>query len=236
MIYETLLAKANEEVKKVVDFIKANDDMFDTHDLKLHDVSYYCYKDMEDEFPLCYAETDYGYFEIFCNCEYDEFMDWCAEHNINFDKIIDRVGRTSQFYLHKWHDRDIDYMLYNIVNDIDCWYRCDYINFTDGVITSTDIETYEEETMETLLYFVEDFYDDFMKAIEDMVEVYEYIKGFKENQVEYFKDFLYGYEEQLAYEEEMKAKAEKERISVINLIQRKYDISDIDMELLMLNA
>lgn len=235
-MYKELLAKANEELKKVTDYIKEHEDMFDMHDLKLHDVSYYCYADMEKDFPLCYAEEDYRYFETFCDCEYDNFIEWCNEHDIDLEKMIDRIGRTSKFYLHKWHHSDIDVMLYTIIEDLKGWSACQYYTIEYGQIIATDIDEYEEDTMYYLSYIAEELYTDFLNSIADMIEVYEYIKGFKENQVEYFKDFLYGYEEQLSYEEDMKIKAEKERISVLNLIQRKYDISDVDMELLLLNV
>lgn len=234
-MYNELLVKANEELKKVTDYIEEHADMFDMHDLKLHDVSYYIYSEMEKDFPLCYAEVDYGYFETFCNIEYDEFINWCEEHDINFDKMIDRVGRTSKFYLHKWNHSDKDVMLYTIIEDLKDWCACQYYTIENGQIIATDIEEYEEDTMYYLSYVAEELYNDFIKAIADMIEVYEYIKGFKKNQVEYFKDFLYGFEEQLSYEEEMKIKAEKEKTSVVNLLQRKYDISDADMELLLLN-
>lgn len=235
-MYKELLAKANDELKKVTEYIEEHRDMFDMHDLKLHDVSYYIYRDMEKDFPLCYAEEDYGYFETFCENEYDLFIEWCNEHDIDFEKMIDRVGRTSKFYLHKWHNSDIDIMLYTIIEDLKDWCACQYYTIEYGQIIATDIEEYEEDTMYYLSYIAEELYIDFLNAIADMIEVYEYIKCFKENQVECFKNFMYGYEEQLSYEEDMKIKAEKERISILNLIQRKYDISDTDMELLLLNV
>lgn len=77
-----LVAKANEQCKRIKDYIAENEGMFDSMDLKLHDASFYEYRNMEKEFPLCYADneecSENSYFYRFCNSTYDQFTDWCA--------------------------------------------------------------------------------------------------------------------------------------------------------------
>ena len=120
-----LLVKANEEVKKVVEYLKENEDMFDMMDLKLHDASFY---DYEKEFPLCYESDENNTdgetnFYFFCEDNYNMFVEDLKENfNIDFEKIRKQVGRTSKFYLADWiettHCRlnienTIDTLLYN---------------------------------------------------------------------------------------------------------------------------
>lgn len=234
MTYKTLLTKANTELKKVTDYIEKYDDMFDMMDLKLHDASYYCWQSMKEDFPLC-CEDGEDYFSIFCNVEYEEFLDWCNKNYIDFEAMISRVGRTSKFYLHKWHDSDIDIMLYSIIESINGWDACQYYTIENGQIVNTDIEEYEEETIEDLTYIAEELFHDFLNAIEDMVKVYNYIKTFKEEQVTYFKAFLEGWEEQLRYEKEEEEREAIESHNICMEIKDRYGISNEDMDALQLN-
>lgn len=234
MEYKELLNKASSEMKKVVSFIKENKSMFDYMDLKCHDVSYYCYKDMEKDFPLCY-ESNNDYFGWFCDEEYDYFLEWCNDNNIDFNKMYHQLGRTSSFYLQDWHDTNIDFMLYNIITEIGYSYSGNYFTLTDGVITSTDYDTYEDATLEDLDYIATEFYNDFMKAIEDIQKVYNYIKDFKENQVEIFKEFLEYYEGEIKSEKEQEEKDRIEKRNKCYEIQAKYDITVEDMRILKEN-
>lgn len=233
-MYNELLVKANEEIAKVMNYINEHKDMFDMMDLKLHDVSYYTYSEMEKDFPLCY-ESGIDYFSYFCEDEYENFIEWCRENDIDFDKMRHNVGRTSKFYLHNWHDTDIDFMMYNIINECGCWYYCDYINLTNGFITSTDIETYENETLESLEYFANDLWNDFKKEIEDIEKVYDYISCFKKNQIDNFKGYLDGFEDMFQYEKEVEEKQKKESEKICSDIQNKYSISNEDMDTLQRN-
>ena len=45
-----LVAKANEQCERIKDYITENEGMFDSMDLKLHDASFYEYRDMEKDF------------------------------------------------------------------------------------------------------------------------------------------------------------------------------------------
>ena len=86
-----LVVKANEQCERIKDYITENEGMFDSMDLKLHDASFYEYRDMEKDFPLCYADNEGryedSYFYRFCEATYDQFTDWCAEEKIDFNKM-----------------------------------------------------------------------------------------------------------------------------------------------------
>lgn len=230
MEYELLLKDANKGLSKVVEYIKQNKEMFDYMDLKLHDVSYYYYTEMEKDFPLTY-ESDKDIFYTFCEDSYDTMVEMLNEaHFIDFDKMRHQVGRTSKFYLHNWYDKDIDFMLYNILSDISVWWYTDYINIYNGVVSADENE--EKEAIEPLEYLATDFYKDFMDAIEDIKIVYNYIKDFKDNQVGYFKDYVQDNEEYLQYEKEQIEKENNKNKNIALDIKSKYNITDEDFNTL----
>ena len=51
-----LITKANEQLRKIREYITEHKDMFDSLDLKLHDASLYEYRDIEKDFPLCFVD------------------------------------------------------------------------------------------------------------------------------------------------------------------------------------
>lgn len=236
-----LLVKANEEVKKVAEYLKENEDMFDMMDLKLHDASFY---DYEKEFPLCYKDDEentngYNNFYYFCEDNYNMFVEYLKENfNIDFEKMKKQVGRTSKFYLADWiettHCRlnienTIDTLLYNYGVD-DC------IEFNnDNEIIVRLSHTIEDEEVQEELENVVGFYDWFMEEIKDIKIVYDIIKNFKDNQIEYFKDYLRYKEERLQEEINEEVKEQEERKENVNQIKEKYNISDEDMEILKSN-
>lgn len=224
------LEKANGELKRVLDFIEENIDAFSPMDLKLHEASFY---DYSEDFPLCAEKKDLFY--DFCELEYETFTEWCKEECIDFDKMIHHIGRTSSFYLHNLIDKNMDYVLYNIINEYGCWWYCEYFSIENGIIVDTDIEDYEDETIEALEYIVYELYDDFVNGCADMLKVYSYIKDFKDNQVDNFKLYLEDIEScllaDLKAEEEAKEKSKK----ICDNIKDKYCISNTDMQLLKEN-
>lgn len=229
MEYNKLLEKANGELKKVLDFIEKNIDAFSPMDLKLHEASFY---DYSKDFPLCAEKKDLFY--NFCDIEYRMFEEWCKEEGIDFDKMINNIGRTSSFYLHKFNDSNMDYVLYNIINEYGCWWYCEYFSIENGIIVDADIADYEDETIEAIEYLANELYDDFVNGCDDMLKVYSYIKDFKDNQVDNFKLYLEDESYLLADlkdEEEAKEKSKK----ICDNIKDKYCISNTDMQLLKEN-
>ena len=68
---------------------------------------------------------------------------------------------------------------------------------------------------------VDEMYNDFMKEIEDVKKVYEYIKDTKDNQVEYFKEFLEWNEDDLQYEKDKRDKEMAKRKEIISKMPEK---------------
>lgn len=64
-------------------------------------------------------------------------------------------------------------------------------------------------------------YNDFMKEIEDVKKVYKYIKDTKDNQVEYFKEFLEWNEDDLQYEKDKRDKEMAKRKEIISKMPEK---------------
>ena len=238
-----LLVRANEEVKKVVEYLKENEDMFDMMDLKLHDASFY---DYEKEFPLCYKDDEeytngYNNFYYFCEDNYNMFVEDLKENfNIDFEKIRKQVGRTSKFYLADWIETTHCRLnIENTINTLLCDKYVYSLNYTeineDCKIVPYGEYTEEDEEVKEELENIIGFYDWFMEEIKDIKIVYDMIKNFKDNQVKYFKDYLRYEEERLQEEITEKIKDKRESEENINQIKEKYNISDKDMETLKQN-
>lgn len=209
-----LVAKANEQCKRIKDYIAENEGMFDSMDLKLHDASFYEYRNMEKEFPLCYADneecSENSYFYRFCNSTYDQFTDWCAEEKIDFRAMCHHIGRTSSFYL---YDKDLvqrengrinwSWTMYNIFNELGYSNYYQLLEFdNEGNVDEEESfkcnedyytrEEWIEELKPALQYIVDDMYDDFIREIEDVKKVYEYIKDTKIIKLNISRNFLNG--------------------------------------------
>lgn len=200
---------ANKEIKKVISFIEENELAFGYMDLKLHDASYYFYSQMEKDFPLLkHSDDRHSYFNNICNDEYN----FCVEdldnnYDINFDEMHHQLGRTSSFYL---HDKRVINITVNglkykdtIYNLIDNYYGGE-LEFLDNCMI--DIEQtielldneywYEEDVENELDYIINELYGDLLDYSKDIFTTYNYIKEFKDNQVEIFKTHLEFYQEE----------------------------------------
>ena len=238
-----LLVKANEEIKKVVEYLKENEEMFDMMDLKLHKASFY---DYEKEFPLCYKADEenisgYTNFYNFCEDNYDMFIEELKESfNIDFDKMRKQVGRTSKFYLADWIETTHCKLNFEYtINTLLCEKYAYNLNYTEinalcEVVPYGEFTEEDEEVQEELESII-GFYDWFIEEIKDIKIVYDRIKDFKDNQVKYFKEYLECEEERLQEEIDEEVKEKIEREENVNQIKEKYDISDKDMETLKQN-
>lgn len=234
-----LIAKANEQCKRIKDYITENKGMFSSMDLKLYDASFYEFGKMENDFPMCFKENEnrsygYTYFYDFCEDAYDQFKEWCEEEKINFRAMCHHIGSTSLFYLYEkelvqrengrinwsWTMGNIfDELAYpssimvefNLNGNID---EEKTFNYESDYYTK---EEWTEEVKPSLQYIIDEMYDDFIKEITDVKKVYEYIKDIKENQVEYFKKYLKFYESEL---QEEKNKCDRENAKRIEIIMK----------------
>lgn len=221
MEIDELIDKANEQCMRIKGYIQENEDMFNIMDLKLYDAFYYECDKMKDDYPsLCNNEMD-SYFNRFCESTYNQFLEWCTEEYINFDKMSHYVGRTSKFYLYETefvqrdnhNEINWQWTMQNIVDEVGyslCYSLFDFDK--DGNINRESLlddnesfytkEELIEEIKPALQYISDSLYDDFMVQLEDTKKVYDYIKDIKDNQVEYFKDYLDCCEEDLEMDRE----------------------------------
>ena len=155
-----MIIKANEQLKRIRDYVTEHDAAFSDMNLKLHDASYYQCADMEKDFPLCFADNEKryedSYFYQFCEATYDQFTDWCTEEGIDFNKMCHHIGRTSSFYLYdkeivqreRWNVR-WDWTMYNCFNELG------YTNYYQMVEFTKEGNIDEEETLK----FDEDYWN-----------------------------------------------------------------------------
>lgn len=233
-----LITKANEQCQRIKDYITENAGMFSLMNLKLHDASYYEFDGMAKDFPLCFKENEnrsygYTYFYDFCEDTWNQFSEWCEEEGINFKNMRHNIGFTSSFYLYEKEliERDCgkinwSWTMGNIFDELGYANYESMVEFdSNGNVNEEETLCYEsqyytrdewiEEVKPALQYVVDEMYDDFIKEIANVKKVYEYIKGVKENQVEYFKEYLEFYEEELQEEKDECDKENAKRIEVI---------------------
>lgn len=247
-MFEKKIEKANEQIKKVVDYLKEHKDAFKSMNLKLYDAFYYFMSDeMEKEFPLTYADNEgrneSDDFYWFCDDSYRLFKEDLEENfEIDFSEIQHSIGTTSSFYLHdntieldRYDDIDTDVTIENFIceyyNDNYCNIENVSIKIDEYYIDNEDID-YSEEIENELDYIINDLYNDVINYCKDIITVYDIIKNFKDNQVEYFKEYLECEEERLQEEKEEEERVEKENKDNCVGIKEKYNISDEDMEIL----
>lgn len=211
---------ANEQLRKCMDWLEANKDAFQYMDLKLHDASYYAYDQAAEDFPLLAEEYNMDdLFYWFCEDEYDMFVeDLENNQGIDFKKMRNPLGRTSSFYLHDGSiieftgryrdDYPWEYVLYNFINKYG--YNDTVPDITpEGTIDEND--PYLADCEANIDYIENDMYNDMLSVFGPVVEVYDYIKDFKDNQVDIFKEYLTYKQEDLEWEQEEAEKRAAER-------------------------
>ena len=232
-----LTQKANEQIQRIKDWYEEHSKAFDYMDLKLHDVSYYCYSKMEKEFPLCYENDrhdEYSYFYRFCESEYDSMVEDLKENfKINFKDFHHQLGRTSSFYLHDENIFQFERFRINwywtmnqIVSEIygshyGCYTAFDKNGSVDLEKSLESCEEYMDDTSayeylnDEIEWIATEMYNDVLKKFEDMLFVYNYIKDFKENQVEIFKEWISYYENEFMEEKRKEEEYETKRQGLI---------------------
>ena len=161
-------------------------------DLKLHDVSYYIGEKLGEVDGLDYREYNNLYcrmFELFCEDNYNIFEE--DEKNYNIKRVY--LGHTSSFYIESSYHDIIDSYYYpsNYREEYDLEEKksmlLDEFLFNQLGIYEDCIEDYYS-TKEDFIYMLNE-YEDFLDTIEEIYGGYEYIRDFKENQIDIFKDW-----------------------------------------------
>ena len=150
-------------------------------DLKLHDVSYYIGEKLNKIEGLDYREYNNLYCHIF---------DLFCEENYNIRRIY--LGHTSSFYIESnYHDIINYYYPSNYREEYDLKEKKsmlldEFLFIQLGIYEDCIEEDYS--TKEDFIYMLDE-YEDFLDTIDEIYEGYEYIRDFKENQVDIFKDW-----------------------------------------------
>ena len=201
-----LIIKANENLKRAIEVIKNNQAAFESMDLKLHDTSYYSWREAETDFPEIEEDMNDLFYD-FCDVSYMFLEEDFKENGYEWEKR-QYIGRTSSFYLSGYQIRgyrtetgDIDDILYSIIEQVG---YPDIPDIENGQIV---IDDYIEGCIANIEYIgSEEFIQDFNKEISGILKMYEYIKDFKDNQVEYFKEYLQGIQDDILYQREQTEK------------------------------
>ena len=240
-----LVERANKEIEKTAKYLNDNKECFNSLNLKLYDICYYCgSEEMKKDFPLAYKQyekqkyNDYDFFSMFCDTEYDFFKeDLMESFNIDVDEMIHYINRTSMFYLHSnniisvdgYGEIDTDEIMRNILEE---FYNCsDSWIIVDNKIDINLIKDIGEDSIEDLEYIIEDLYDAVVDYCKDIIFVYNYINDFKKNQVENFKMYLEYKEEELQYKLDENNKTIEKAELYIKELESRYHMNYADVEL-----
>ena len=158
--------------------------------LKLYDANYLAYKIAEESGN----EEVFEAFNNFCDESFEEFMG-----SYEYDEAVMEglkmcnVGTTSSFRI------DTEDGLYG-----GAYYYDDYNNASKEekkqmlyeeflYLHNTDESDFEEMDTDEIEMLIEEM-EDYVKSFDDIIKAYKEIEDFKKNQVEYFKDYLEGYD------------------------------------------
>lgn len=147
------------------------------------------------------ADAQQAWFDTFCDDSYDLFIeDLRQNYNIEWNELRDEIGMTSSFYFGKLHNNYADYegkyivALADAVDDFNMSIL-DFVTDKDNnIIINTDFDNKDEQELEDylneMLSLTETIYADLKYKMDDIINAYEYVKNFKENQTENFKEFV----------------------------------------------
>lgn len=205
-----MVQQANKGLEEVIQYIESVEECFQAMDLKLHSLNWTMFTDKHFE----KYDSDYlgNMFNLFCEDNYNWFCEWEKEEGID-NSIRKYVGRTSTFYLDSkdifnkgkfcLYDTLISMIEYNLGSSHTDWIECITNDYATTQIDYIELQSYlkqcnkywlEDEinyTKESLEYISSgELLKDIKTALEDGIKEYNYIKEFKENSVEYFKEFL----------------------------------------------
>lgn len=197
-IFQSAKRLLQKELDKCFKLLKDNEEKWNNYmDLKLH---YACTENVDFEHydaKITFDnEVQSRWFYTFCDDMFEQFLNnLMTDKGIDFKELRDNIGRTSSFYLGKLHNTEKDKYScalaeasyeFNITN-------LEFNEDENGIhFIDNDLSGYEdiEDTVNGMLALVETMYDDLKDKLDEIIYVYDYIKDFKDNQIEYFKDYV----------------------------------------------
>lgn len=200
-IFQSAKRLLQKELDKCFKLLKDNEEKWNDYmDLKLH---YACTENVDFEHydaKITFDnEVQSRWFYTFCEDMFEQFLNnLMTDKGIDFKDIRDNIGRTSSFYLGKLHNTEKDkYSCALAEASYDfATYNGDELIFSENengiyLTVSDDIADERiEETVSDMLEMTEAIYFDLKIKLDEIIYVYDYIKDFKDNQVEYFKDYV----------------------------------------------
>lgn len=200
-IFQSTKRLLQKELDKCFKLLKDNEEKWNNYmDLKLHyastenvDFEHYDAKITFDN------EVQSRWFYTFCDDMYEQFLnDLMTVKGIDFKELRDNVGTTSSFYLGKLHNNEKDKYCCALTEasyEFATYYGNELIfseNENGIYLTISDDIADEriEEAVNDMLEMTEVIYSDLKDKLDEIIYVYDYIKDFKDNQVEYFKDYV----------------------------------------------
>ena len=200
-IFQSAKRLLQKELDKCFKLLKDNEEKWNCYmDLKLHyastenvDFEHYDAKITFDN------EVQSRWFYTFCDDMHEQFLnDLMTVKGIDFNELKDNIGRTSSFYLGKLHNNEKDKYCCALTEasyEFATYYG-DELTFSENengiyLTISDDIADEEiEKTVNDMLEMTEVIYSDLKDKLDEIIYVYDYIKDFKDNQIEYFKDYV----------------------------------------------
>ena len=188
--------KANKELKKVHDYILSlQDSLLNPVNLKLYDAFF--------------NADDLDKFNFFCEICFDDFREIIKDAtNTDFYNLVNYIGRTSSFYcltddlynsiVTNRNGVILSDTIYNLFYDLYGWNNIllnfDKNGYIDARQLCDDVFVYDTDKHNTTcqLDFIisGDFLKEIKAAFKNCIFVYDTIKDFKENQTEYYQDFI----------------------------------------------
>lgn len=184
-----------KEIERTKTLLKDNEEKWNEYmDLKLHDCAVIDDLEIEKKGVKVTVNNVYEtFFDTFCEVSYQQFLDDCSMEGIVFNDLRDNVGRTSKFYLGNLHD-STTYM--GVLQEFSSVVVLSSLQFKYDNNTKTYIIQFEDENniseteVEEMLLITKCVYSEIEDALADIITVYNFIKDFKDNQVEIYKDFI----------------------------------------------
>lgn len=200
-IFQSAKRLLQKELDKCFKLLKDNEEKWNNYmDLKLH---YACTENVDFEHydaKITFDnEVQSRWFYTFCDDMHEQFLnDLMTVKGIDFNELKDNIGRTSSFYLGKLHNNEKDKYCCALTEasyEFATYYG-DELTFSENengiyLTISDDIADEEiEKTINDMLGMTEVIYSDLKNKLDEIIYVYDYIKDFKDNQIEYFKDYV----------------------------------------------
>ena len=206
----------NKAIKNVAMYLSSIENVWnEPRNLKLYD-AFFKADELLKKYPLVEAQTNsYDAFHDFCEDAYtyglqDEF------NNGYLQDLRVYVRRTSTFYItdlytiHNDMTQVISALLVVLNSHVDFDFNDDLtmkpLTWSDYYTEAELIEEYQGD----MEYLVKEFIYDVKKYMKDAIELAKYIDTYKENQVEYFDEWLSNENDRISWQNEENQKAELE--------------------------